>query len=445
MSLFAQARVINIPLCSLAGRIAAVLLVGIPAASMSICAVRIALAARLGSHLDAAELQRAIVLDPGNATYDYRLGLVYGYSLDQGDLRRAIKYLKKATEMNPRKALYWSDLADVCDTADDAVCSDAATKAALRLSPTTPQFEWKAANHYLRTGRIKESLQQFRHLLELDPAYAQPVFQISLRIMGSPAAVLREVIPPGAPPRTRLALLDFATEQGNLDVANEVWNQIVSNRISCEVSDVKSYVDGLLAAGEISQAAVVWQQLEQVGVVPKNAGDKRNLVYNGDFIHEPLNAGFDWRTPTSPYVETDFNDPSGPHGLHCLRVDYAAGKNLESEPVYEFVPVTPGQKYTLQAYVRSENITSDSGPRLRIVDPQCPGCLDISSATTVGTTSWHALTVDFTTAQHTRVARLSIWRARSRTFPMEISGSFWLSDVSITAVGSQAREATSAQ
>jgi hypothetical protein len=179
-------------------------------------------------------------------------------------------------------------------------------------------------------------------------------------------------------------------------------------------------------------------------VIPNSTdGETGNLVYNGRFNHLPLDAGFDWRDPNTQYVETDFQDPYGERDSTCLRVDYAAGKNLESEPVYEFVPVMPNHSYRLQADVRTDSVTSDSGPRLRVLDPVCPECLNVSTETTVGTTPWHQLTLDFTTGAQTRLVRLSVWRIRSRTFPMEISGSFWLDNVSITPLSTRPNEVAS--
>jgi hypothetical protein len=398
------------------------------------------MAAVLGSRLDASDLQHAIALDPGNAAYDHQLGLVYAYSFRQANVSEAIRYLRKATELSPLRALYWSDLAEVCDTVNDTGCSNQAFRRALTLSPTTPRLEWKAANHFLETGQLGEAVVRFRRLLTLDSAYARPVFQLCLRVVGGPQTVLHEVIPQGRQSRLKLAYLEVVSSQGRMHLANQVWDQLSSQGLSCKFSDVTSYLNSLFSKGDMKQAVVVWRELDQAGVIPKSEDGKvGNLVYNGQFAHTPLGAGFDWRAPNTPYVETDFQDPSAYRGSHCLRLDYA-GRNLESEPVSEWVPVVPGQNYRLRAEVRSDGITSDSGPRLRVTDPECPACLNVATKTTAGTTPWHPLTLDFTVGASTRVVRLSVWRPRSWTFPMEISGSFWLDDVTITPLNSTTTE-----
>jgi hypothetical protein len=427
---------ISLPLRTKLSRLALVLLVGIPGVMLSFQAARIAMAAFFGRRLDASNLQRAIALDPGNAAYDHQLGLIYAYSFREANLPQAVRYLRKATELSPLNAQYWSDLAEVCDTENDTVCSSRAVQSALALGPTTPRIEWKTANHFLATEQPAQALAHFRRLLTLDSSYALPVFQLCLRVVGNPDTVFHEVIPQGRQPELKLAYLEVVSSQGHAQLANQVWDQLWAEGLRCRFSEVTAYLNSLFTKRDMKQAAAVWRELEQAGVIPKSEDGKAvNLVYNGQFAHTPLGTGFDWRAPNTPDVEIDFRDPSAYRGSHCLRVDYA-GRNLESEPVSEWVPVVPGHAYRLRAEVRSEGITSGSGPCLRVTDPDCPTCLNAVSQATVGTTPWHPLTLNFTVGASTRVVRLAVWRPRSWTFPMEISGSFWLDDVSITPLNS---------
>lgn len=441
-----RAKYIQLPLRSRASRVTLIMIAAVPALMLSLQATRIALAARSGSCLDVQGLRQAIKLDPGNAVFDHELGLVYAYSFGQANLPAAVELLRRATELNPRKAIYWSDLAEVCDTIGDTACSNRAIERTLKLSPMTPRFEWKAGNHYLQTGQTEQAMNHFRRLLELDDTYAQPVFQVCLRVAGNLQSVLQEVFPREHKPQLDFAYLDFVSEQGDIDLANQIWSGLSSEGVTCKFSDVKPYLSRLIAQNNTQQAATVWHELERRGVVPRpEPGGAKNLVYNGGFEHSPLNAGFDWRAPNTPFVETDFRDPSACGGSHCLRVDYAPGRNMESDPVYELIPVVPGVSYELQVHVRSDDIRSGSGPRLRVIDPACPACLSVSTSETVGTTAWHLLTLNFTAGADTRIIRLSVWRPRSREFPMEISGSFRVDDVSITPLKTPAEKMGSLQ
>ena len=126
-------------------------------------------------------------------------------------------------------------------------------------------------------------------------------------------------------------------------------------------------------------------------------------------------------------------------GKHCLRIDFTVSRNEEYMPVYQFVPVVSNQAYLLTAYVRSQDITSDSGPRLQVLGKVPPRGPNGVSETTVGTTPWHPISLKFCTGPDTKLVELSVIRVRGRTFPTEITGSFWLDNVVLRHWGRRLR------
>ena len=126
-----------------------------------------------------------------------------------------------------------------------------------------------------------------------------------------------------------------------------------------------------------------------------------------------------------------FSDPAAHSGSRALRIDFTVPRNSDYELAYQFVPVVPGRTYQLSAYVKSQAITSDSGPRLRVLDQNCAACLEVTTEGSSGTTDWHPVTTQFTTGPTTDLIRLSIWRPRGRSYPMEISGQAWFDDISL--------------
>jgi hypothetical protein len=408
------------------------LAVGLAALFMAGEAIRIALATSLEGSGRLPQLRRGLTLDPDNPKLHYQLGSVYSYSPQDMDPAEAMKHLRRAAELNPYRAIYWSSVASACDSAGNRVCADRALGRALSLSPMTPRLHWIAANHYLVTDRPEAALPHFQRLLELSPEYAWPTFRLCLQATGDPQVVLEKVLPSGADAKLKLAYVDFLVAEGDADFAYRVWGQTVAGASPFAFSLAAPYLQRLLDLGRYKEAIGVWGDLERLGIVNKPPSeDRNNLIYNGDFEQVPLNAGFDWRTPEVPYLWLAFPNSGAYRGGRCLRLDFAVGRNDESEAVYQFVPAAPQQEYMLTAYTRSDDITSDSGPRLRVLDPACPACLDVSSETTVGTTPWHPVSLKFSTGDHAQVVRVSVWRPRSRTFPTEITGTFWLDAVSL--------------
>lgn len=395
-------------------------------------AVRSAYVALLSESLVEAKLRTAIALDPANAELYHRLGIVLCTSL--GDARQAegLSDLKRATQLNPYLATYWMDLAWVCEMAGETPCAIQGVANAVKLGPNVPQYRWVAANTYLRLGRTDAAAAEFRRLLELDPSYAPATFHLCLGTLQNPQFIEREILPVAKDPGLKLAFLEFLSTNALLDQAHQVWQSIVDTRVRFAASRAMPYIENLLQAGRVDQAHDAWRDLEYLGVIPKPAADEaNNMVFNGDFKHVPLNAGFDWRNPVAPYLALDFSDTTSQSGKLCLRVDFTVSRNEEYMPLYQLVAVAPRHSYLLTASVRSQDITSDSGPRLQVADAYRPQPAMAMSESTVGVTPWHQIKLPFCTGPDTRLVRVALFRARGRTFPTEITGSFWLDNVAV--------------
>jgi hypothetical protein len=402
--------------------------VGLPLLALAAETLRVAIAASLGELGGVTNLRRALALDARNPELYHRLGLVYAYGPEPLDFPQGLRDLRRATELNPRVALYWLDLGAACELAGDGAGADAAFGRALDLAPMTPRVRWTVSNHELRAGQTDAALQHFRQLLALSPEYAWPSFRLGLQLLNDPQEVFDKLLA-SANTEQKLDYVNFLSADGQSDAAYSVWLQTIAQTPSVNWALAEPYLERLLRQDRKQEALSVWQAVEKNGGLLPAGDDAANLVFNGGFERVPLNAGFDWRYRNGPGVALNFSGPSPRQGRRCLRVDFTISTNQEYEPVYQLVPVSPNREYVLTASARSENITSASGPRLRVLDPDCPLCLDVATDSTVGTTPWHKLCTHFSTGAETRFLRLAVWRPRSRTFPTAITGQFWLDNV----------------
>ena len=367
-----------------------------------------------------------LLLDANDPQLQHRLGQVY----KEIDPAESVRYLRRATELSRYSRLYWSDLASACQSIGDTQCADRATEHLLKLCPMVPYYHQLAAESYLGKNLLDESLAQFRRLLELDSIYATDTWAALLTVF-EPDVIFQKVAI-RMDSMGQVGYVDFLSAQGDNDAAYRIWSFVAANHGPFPLSSVQPYLERLINLGRIEEAAHVWQDLERRGIVKRSdVEEKDNLVFNGGFERLPLNAGFDWRTGSTNYLALDFAAPGAYHGAHSLRVDFTVGSNNEYELVHQIVPVHSNRTYSLKAYVRSQDITSTSGPCLRVSDPQQRGFDDAISETTVGTTEWHPVSLSFSTGPETQSVRLSLWRLRGRIFPMEITGSFWLDAVTL--------------
>ncbi len=412
------------------------LAVGAVAAFLGGEVLRAAFVAMLGESVEVSTLERAVALDPANPEWHHRLGMVLCQSLEEPDRTEGLKHLRRATELNPYEARYWSDLAWVCEMNGDAACATQGVDEAVKLAPMRPQLHWVAANTFLRAGKTDAALEEFRRLLKLDPTYAPATFHLCLGALHDPQLILQRVLPPGTDPRLRLAYLNFLSTNELANQAHQVWLETVSAGASFPLASASPYLEHLLETGRFEEAQGVWQDLEKLGIIPQpNRDQDDNLVFNGDFERPPLGVGFDWRDRAGPFISLDLSDSSAHTGKRCLRIDFTVSRNEAYAPLYEFIPVPLNQAFLLTAFVRSQDITSDSGPRLQVVDPVHPQALNVTSESTVGSTPWHPISLKFCTGPDTRLVQLSVIRQRGRIFPTEITGSFWLDSVVLKSLG----------
>jgi hypothetical protein len=383
-------------------------------------------------------LVRAIRLDPSHPALHFRLGVLQLFSLEKADSAMAIDHLRKAAELSPNSGPYWLGLAAALEGRGETRAAQDAFHHALERRPMSPDYWWRAGNFYLRAGQNEAAWNHFRRVLELSPTRSEPVFRLCLRAAGDFRVVSKNVMPLDASPGLVLAYVDFLRRCGEFDDASKMWQQLESKALKTRItfSTVRPYIDGLIAGNRVDEAISVWRDLLKWQVIASpTASSPDNAVFNGDFEQAPLNAGFDWRLTQMPFVLTDLQAPAAFHGAKSARVDFTVKHNEEYEILYELVPVEPCREYRLEAFVRSEGITSDSGPRLRIVDAESPERLNISTPPVLGTTDWHPVGLTFSAGRDTRLVRLAVWRARSRVFPTEISGRFWLDAVSLVVTG----------
>jgi hypothetical protein len=262
-----------------------------------------------------------------------------------------------------------------------------------------------------------------------------------LRAADDPQQVYEQVLAQSKDPSLRFAFLTFLSTSGDYESAMRIWERMIAGPDrSPPLSSVKPFLDLLIDHDQIQDGSVIWNELAGRGLVAKEYdAASHSLVYNGNFERPPLNTGFDWRYNEDSDLLFDFSDPSGHKGGKCLRIEFLVGRNADFDLVSQVVRVAPNTQYHLTAYLRSDGLTSGSGPRLRVNELGCPNCPEVTSEQTRGTTNWHPVEVSFTTRPQTQAVRISLWRPAGKTIPRDISGTVWLDDVNLQVVETSGR------
>ncbi len=375
-------------------------------------------------------------IDPSQPHMYYQLGLLKQYSLDASDSVLAVRYLRTATELGPARGYSWLALAAALEDAGDMRGSQTAIQRALECRPMSPRYWWRAGNISLRAGESEATWTYFRRVLELSLGYSELVFQLGRGVGGDYRIISEKVLPTDGPLMIRLAYADFLSRHGDFDAAFQMWHDIESRQPLGQLTaaGIQPYLNRLMDHKRLAEAETVWRDMLKWQIVANSPSARpQNAVFNGDFEQSPLDLGFDWRVTKAPFVSTDLQAAPAYQGAKSLGVDFTVSNNDEYEIVYQIVPVETCRTFSLEAFARSEGITSDSGPGLRVTDAEVPERLIASTPALIGTTEWRRLGTTFITGPDTHFVRIALWRGRSRTFPTGISGRFWLDDVSLVA------------
>jgi hypothetical protein len=264
--------------------------------------------------------------------------------------------------------------------------------------------------------------------------YDGNVFALAWKATSDAGKILQELIPERV--TTEFSYLNFLVSRRQLNEAQAVWKRIVAGREPFSPVQCSPYIDNLIGAQRADEAYQVWTDLQKKGLIRyASLPSEQNLISNGDFEDELLNMGFAWRIAPVEGVYTGLDTSTYHSPSHALFVQFPGKQNLQYQQVFQYVKVSPGQSYRLQAFMKTEGITTDSGPRLEVADAYNAAALDKFTDDLTGSTEgWTSLLLDFSTGPKTELIIVYLSRLPSKKLDNLISGKVWLDDVRLTPV-----------
>ena len=379
-------------------------------------------------------LELAAKLDPNNAEYHLRLARLYQFNVGDFQPEKALVQLQEAVRLNRDNPDGWIELAAAMEFQGNMSKAEEYLGKADALAPNLPGYQRRIANSYLRQGNTDEAFRHFRAVLAGTSAYDQIVFRTAWRANADGHKILDQLIPQKV--STEFSYLYYLQSHLLLPEAQPVWKRILNGAERFAPQQAAGYIDALIQAQRSDEAYAVWTDLQRKGLVrPGETVGPGNLLNDGDFEGELLNMGFSWRIATVEGVYADL-DPTTYHSPdHSLLVQFPGKQNLEYRNVYQYVKVKPNRAYRLTAFMKTDGITTDSGPRLDVRDAYDRAALERSTDDLTGTSNgWTDLTFDFTTGPKTSLLVVALERMPSQKLDNLIEGKVWIDDVRLTAL-----------
>ena len=389
---------------------------------------------RAGHTLTIDSLRLATRLDPRNSTYHVQLGRLYQYSVTNPKPAEAIQQFQQAVKSNPYDPQAWINLAAAHEFQGDPSSAEEDLRHASTLAPNLPQFQWTIGNYFLLHGNTLEAFQHLKVVLASSRQYDRTVFNIAWKSSGNAEQILQKLIPNDLP--AEFSYLNYLITEQRFPEAEAVWKRIAATPETFNPHEASGYIDTLIKTGRVDVAYHVWTALQGKGLIHSSAGSpNQNLITNGNFEDPLLNMGFGWRIQDVAGVYAGLDTATFHSPGHSLFVQFTGKQNLNYHQVFQFVRVSPSQVYQLDAFMKTQDITSDSGPRLEVVDAYNPQALDKFTTGMTGTSGgWNPLNIEFKTGPKTQILLVLLVRPPSKTDDDNvITGKVWLDDVQITS------------
>jgi tetratricopeptide (TPR) repeat protein len=300
-------------------------------------------------------LQTAAALAPGNSQYLLRLGELTRFAGGS-----ALESFRAASAANPRDAAIWTALGFASEESGDF---RAAEGYFLKAAALDHQFEakWTLAGFYLRHQSSPEFWRWTKSALSIGRGDLSPLFDSMWR-MSNDSAFIQSQLPRRAPVLT--GYFSWLVYNGHPDAAYDVAPAALAVAGPNEKNAFVALCEQmLLARRRPDEAWALWKGILNRKLLPGASWDPRsNMLFDGEFLQPPLNAGFGWRTP--PVDGVNLSQGGG------LEFDFS-GKQPEScTLLQQFVTVTPGESLEFHCRYHANGIAPGTGLYWRMIDAE---------------------------------------------------------------------------
>jgi hypothetical protein len=315
-----------------------------------------------------------------------------------------------------------------------------ATEKAAALDSHNAVMLWQCGNLLLRTGRLERAFDLFYRVLQGEPSYGQQVFSACWKSTQDGDLILRRAVPDTVD--LDLAYLTFLSspENLNLDEAGKVWVRLMGAGKPFDSEKTFPYFDALLNSNRVVEAIEHWDQMVLIGVLPRQElHEPDNLIVNGGFEVKPADGGLDWRIYPFAGVDVHMNNRIRHGGTRSLVVHFEGLTNPDFQHIVQMVPVAPNTTHRFSAFMKSQALSTLSGPHFEIFDPKDRQKFHWETPDVLGTTEWSEYRLTIKTGPKTELLTVRLRRKPAVELDKRIEGTLWVDDVSLLPEGAEGK------
>jgi len=370
---------------------------------------------------------KALRSAPSNPDPFHGLSLFYQWDFRSIDLQKSRSYVYQAIERNPLEQAYWINLAKIHQRLGEKTAFERALENAILVNPTGYHGRWVAGNLFLQGEDIAKALPHFSYLLRYYPEQSSLIYDVWSKVVEDPDFLLERLVPED--PSSLRAYLSYLYEINDGESAKKVWQRRTSLGQKADRTEALRHIDFLISRNEFKEAMEVWKaRLHEEGLSGPTDG---NLITNGGFETEKiLGGGFDWKTAEVKGAKIAFDRSVAFEGNSSIRISFGGKENVDFYHVHQIVSLKPNTDYLLNAYIRTKEVTTKSGPKIEVYG--IGSTFHVSSESVVGDNAWKELRVTFRTTPQSQAGVVRVRREKTDKFDRLISGTVWIDNVRLT-------------
>jgi tetratricopeptide (TPR) repeat protein len=344
------------------------------------------------------------------------------------DVPEAIAHYREAVAADSLSPHYWVDLAAAYEAAGDNGRAQDGYAHAAAASPLSAEVAFSYGSFLLREEHFPEAYKEFRRATLANPELLPLAISRTWRATGD-VDQINQMLPVSTD--AYLQAIDFFASNHKTEPALRVWQRLIGLGTPIDLPSAFPFLDELIREDRADDARSVWAEALVAAGLPPAEPFRHSLIWNGDFKQKVANGGLDWRWSPVLGVAIGFDSQPSPEGSRPVRLDFSGGSNVNLTAPFEFVPVQPSASYHFHAYMRTEDITTESGLRFAIFDPNHANVVSVLTDDFTGTHAWTAIDADLTTGPETRFLVVQVTRSPSRLFDNKLGGTGWIADISL--------------
>ena len=374
-------------------------------------------------------IESGAALEPGDAEAWDILGRHRQLDFTNADPAQALANYQHAIHDDPLSANYWMNLAGAYEANGDLKSAQEAFEHARSVYPLSAEVAWNYGNFLLRQDQGAAGYGEIHHAIKSDPSFLTLAISRVWRSSRDVNILLDQVLPANA--EAYFQALNFFASIRQPDPALVVWRRLIALGKPILLARTFPFFDELILDDRSNDATRVWIEALTAAGLPHDPPLKHSLIWNGDFAHPFENGGLGWRWNAPTGAAIDFDTTPPPAGVRSVRVDFGGGSNLEVSEPMQYVAVEPNRKYHFHGYMETEGITTESGMRFSIFDPNHNSEVYLLTENLTGSHKWTAEDLEVPTGPDTHFLVVRLLRTGSRLFDNKLSGTVWLADVTL--------------